>query len=225
MRARHRHFNPKDAGAIAAYDARFITGLSDGDNVATWSSRTGTNNATQPTVGNQPNYETNEINGNPVVNFTPANNDEFQISITVPSSATVVAVHRRSTTAINTINFGGSGGSARYSFWWFSDNVVYVSWNLTFETFSPAQTTTGSLVVSTTKNATTSSQVYINGATFRVEIVPTASSGSFNRIGTAGVTRNNGAIGNLCLIDAFVSDSLRRRLEHSAAFSFKISCS
>jgi hypothetical protein len=231
MRARHRHFNPKSAGAVAAYDARFISGLSDGDNVSTWASRTGTNDATQTTVGKQPNYETNEIGGQPVVNFTPANSDELEINITVPSSATIVAVHRRSTAGIHTVNFGELEASTpRYTLWWFTDNIIYVSWNgNNLQTFSPAQTTTGSLVVTTTKNGTTSSQVYINGATFRAAIVPSASNGAFNRLGrSAGAAQpygfNNGAIGSACLIDAFVSDGLRRRLEHAAAFSFKIAC-
>ena len=222
MRARHRHFNPKAAGAVAAYDARFISGLSDGDNVSTWASRTGTNDATQTSVGNQPQYETNEIGGQPVVNFVAAQGDRLNISITIPSSVTIVAVHRRSTTGINTINFAAS--TDKYALWWFDgDNVIYVKWNGVFAAFTPAQTTTGSLVVTTTKNGTTSSQVYINGATFRAAIAPTASSGTFDRFGSTGVS-NNGAIGSACLIDAFVSDGLRRRLEHAAAFSFKIAC-
>jgi hypothetical protein len=230
MRARHRHFNPKDAGAIAAYDARFISGLSDGDNVSTWASRTGSNNATQETVGNQPNYETNEINGQPVVDFTSANSDRLNISITIPNSLTIVAVHRRNSTGINTINFGstqnvGGAGQTRYAFWWFSDNIIYSRFTSSFQTWSPAQTQTGSLVVSVTKNATTTSQIYLNGATFRNAITPPASTSSFDRIGVGdGTVFNNGAIGCACLVDAFVSDGLRKRLEHAAAYSFKISC-
>lgn len=222
MRARHRHFNPKDAGAVAAYDARFIAGLNDGDNVSTWTSRTGTNNATQSTVAKQPNYETNEINGNPVVNFTPANNDELSISITVPASATIIAVQRRNTTGIDTINFGGS----RYSLWWFTDNVIYIAWGSNaFATFSPAQTNTGSFVITSTKDGTTTSQVYINGSTFRAAIIPDASTNSFTTIGRISTSSNNGAIGNLCLLNSFASNALRRRLEHASAFSFKIACS
>jgi hypothetical protein len=226
MRARHRHFNPKSAGAVAAYDARFISGLSDGDNVSTWASRTGTNDATQSTVGNQPNYETNEIGGQPVVNFTPANSDQLVINITIPSSATIVSVHRRSSQNIHTINFGHTSSQA-YGFWWFSDNVIYTQWNSsTFQTWSPAQTKTGSIVISVAKDGTTTSQVYLNGSTFRAAITPSASSGTFTRLGRAdvGSNYNNGAIGSACLIDAFVSDGLRRRLEHAAAFSFKIAC-
>jgi len=222
MRARHRHFNPKDAGAVAAYDTRFITGLNDGDNVATWSSRTGTNDATQATVGNQPNYETNEINGNPVVNFTPANADQFVISISVPASWTEVAVLRRATNAINSILFGNSS-VGRYSFWWFTDNVIYSNPSNTV-TFSPAQTTTGPHIVSTTKNSTSQMRAYLNSVAFSAAQSSPASSGSFNRIGAVTTNYNNGAIGNLCLLDSFVSNSLRRRLEHASAFSFKISC-
>lgn len=229
MRARHRHFNPKDAGAVAAYDARFITGLSDGDNVSTWSSRTGTNDATQSTAGKQPNYETNEINGNPVVNFTPANSDELEISISVPSSLISVKVFRRNTAGIHSVGLGELSSAPRYDSWWFTDNVTYTAPRNAFNTHGAADTRTGLFIDSWQKSGTTSSQVWRNGVSVGPSQTPQASSGSFTRLGrTANANQpygfHNGAMGCLCLLDR-ADSPIRKRLEHAAAYSFKIACS
>ena len=219
MRARHRHFNPKAAGAVAAYDARFISGLSDGDNVSTWASRTGTNDATQATTGKQPNYETNEINGQPVVNFTPANSDELEINITVPSSFFVVKVFHRNSSGINSIGLGGG----RYDSWWFTDNVTYTYPGGTFNTHGTANTSTGNFIDSWQKNGTTSSQVWRNGAAVGANQTPAVSGSSFTAIGRISTSYNNGKIGYISLVDQ-ANTPLRKRLEHAAAFSFKIAC-
>jgi hypothetical protein len=229
MRARQRHFNPTAAGAVAAYDARFITGLSDGSNMAQWTSRTGTNNATQPTVANQPNYETNEINGNPVVNFTAANADQFVVNISVPASLTVVKVHRRLSSGIQNVDFGEFVSSPRYGMWWFNDNGVYTSSNGSQNTHGSAVTTTGSFVESWQKNSNISSQVFRNGTSVGTPQTPGISNGAFNRIGkvsnNAGVHGNqNGAIGCLILLNQS-NTPVRKRLERAAAYSFKIACS
>lgn len=50
-------------------DARFLTGLSDGGAVTTWTSRTGTNSPTQGTAGARPTYKTAIRAGCPVVRF------------------------------------------------------------------------------------------------------------------------------------------------------------
>ena len=229
MRARHRHFNPKDAGAVAAYDARFITGLNDGDNVATWSSRTGTNDATQATVGNQPNYETNEINGNPVVNFTPANSDQFVISILVPSSLISVKVFRRNSANIHSVGLGENVGQPRYDSWWFNDNITYTAPQDTFNTHGTADTRTGLFIDSWQKSGTTSSQVWRNGTSVGTSQTPAASNGSFTRVGrvvngSQPYGFHNGAMGCLCLLNR-ADSSIRKRCEHAAAYSFKIACS
>ena len=229
MRARQRHFNPTAAGAVAAYDARFITGLSDGTNMAEWPSRTGTNNATQSTVANQPNYETNEINGNPVVNFTAANSDQFVVNISVPASLTIVKVHRRLSSGIQSVDFGEFVAAARYGMWWFNDNVVYTSSNTSLNTHGAAVIATGSFVESWQKNSNISSQVFRNGISVGTPQTPGFSTGAFNRIGkvtsTGGVYGNqNGAMGCLVLLNQS-NTAIRKRLERGAAFSFKIPCS
>ena len=220
MRARQRHFNPTAAGAVAAYDARFITGLSDGTNMAEWPSRTRTNNATQSTVANQPNYETNEINGNPVVNFTPANFEQFIVNITIPNSFTIIKVFRRKNSGIHNIGLGGG----RYDPWWYSDNVTYTSAFGSFNTHGTANASTGVFIDSWQKNQTVSSQVWRNGVSVGASQTPQASNSAFITIGRIYTDYNNGAIGLITMIEQS-NAPIRKRLERGAAFSFKIPCS
>ena len=99
MRARQRHFNAKDVGAAGVYDARYLSGLSNNDAVSTWSSRTGTNDATQATAASKPIYKTNQLNGNPVLEFD-GSNDWFQLSKLDASQAWGLCVVKR--TSANT---------------------------------------------------------------------------------------------------------------------------
>lgn len=99
MRARHRHFNPKDAGASGVYDARFISGIANNAAVGTWNSRTGTNTATQATSANQPIYRTDQLNGNPVLQFD-GTNDFLRFDKRDASAAWALCVAKRTSTNI-----------------------------------------------------------------------------------------------------------------------------
>ena len=70
MRARHRHFTYKAAGAVVAYDARYLTD-SDGTALQTWPDRAGTYNATEATTTKRPLVRTgaNGINGQTALGF------------------------------------------------------------------------------------------------------------------------------------------------------------
>ena len=72
-------FSPADvSGLVVWLAADEIVGLNDGDPVATWSDLSGSgNDATEAT--NQPTYQTNEINGLPVVRFD-GTNDKLAIT-------------------------------------------------------------------------------------------------------------------------------------------------
>lgn len=79
MHRRVRHLNPAQCGAQVALDARFITGVSDGAALSTWSSRSvATINATQGTGSSQPTYRASQINGLPSVQFD-GNGDFMQL--------------------------------------------------------------------------------------------------------------------------------------------------
>lgn len=63
---------PSDfTGLILWLPADAITGLSDGDPIAVWEDQSGLgNDAFEATVGEQPYYRTNRLNGLPIVDFT-----------------------------------------------------------------------------------------------------------------------------------------------------------
>lgn len=57
-----------------------LSGLNDGDAIATWSDSSGNgNNATQATAGNKPTYKTNIVNGFPVVRFASSSAKYFSL--------------------------------------------------------------------------------------------------------------------------------------------------
>lgn len=69
------------------FKADAITGLSDGNLVTTWADSSGNSrDATQSTATNQPSYQTNEINGLPVVRFDGVDN-----FFTLPTMAALTA--------------------------------------------------------------------------------------------------------------------------------------
>lgn len=62
-------WTPTDIAGLQLWlDASQITGLNDGDSVATWPDASGNgHDATQATASKQPTYQTNEVNGKPAV--------------------------------------------------------------------------------------------------------------------------------------------------------------
>lgn len=81
------------AGLYAWYDATQITGLADGDPVATWTDVAGGRNATQGTSAARPTYKTAIQNGRPVVRFDGV--DDFvnasAVSVSQPDTIFIVA--------------------------------------------------------------------------------------------------------------------------------------
>jgi hypothetical protein len=64
-------FSPDDiSGLVLWLDADAIEGLNDGDPVTTWEDQSGNNNdATQSSASAKPTYQTNELNGKPIVRW------------------------------------------------------------------------------------------------------------------------------------------------------------
>jgi hypothetical protein len=74
-------------GLAAWFDASAITGLNDGDGVVIWTDLSGNlNHASQVTAENRPTYQTNELNGKPVVRFDGVD-DRFVLSAAIPVSS------------------------------------------------------------------------------------------------------------------------------------------
>lgn len=76
---------PVTAGLILWFDASQITGKSDGDAVTSWSDVSGNGySATTNGFFSGPTYETNELNGHPVVRFVAASNQALRAFYTQP---------------------------------------------------------------------------------------------------------------------------------------------
>lgn len=228
MRARQRHFNPKGAGAIAAYDARYISGLSDGEVVSTWSSRTGSNDATQTNNANRPLYETNELNGNPVVRFD-GTNDRMTHGATL-NNCLVVCVIKTANNGTQQRVFGSGTTSsvAAYTFIGNRSGVASFASNTfadsMFDTYAHCIVSYDISGTSITFNKNGASS---NTATFTKYTI--GNEGSYALLGAGGTVTSasnflNGDIALLCVLDFTASAPMKKRLHHHSAFSFKIAC-
>ena len=93
MRARHRHFNPAQAGATLALDARYLN-QANASAVSSWPSRpSGSFTMEQGTAANQPTLQLAAINGQNAVRFD-GTNDRMQCArvATTSNFTCIVAV-------------------------------------------------------------------------------------------------------------------------------------
>jgi hypothetical protein len=224
MRARHRHFNPAHAGATAVFDSRFLSGFSDGSSVDTWVSRSGSNDISQATAANRPTYETNEINGNPSVYWDGGTNDELTFA-TSPSysSATVICVYKNDDATNGSVIFARNNNANSY---------IYITTNSCQFQSAISSTRTHNLgnvflIASGTSNLSQNITAYTNGIA-----ATTASSASVTNFQVTGIGRygagsafnTEGHLGLAVLANYSMENSIRKRCEHAAAYSFKISC-
>ena len=241
MHRRNRHINPKHAGAYIAMDSRFISGLSNGSLVTTWTNRVGNFNFTISTDTNKPTYNTNQIAGNPGVNFDGSN--DYLLSTTTTNTTSdqsyvFVGTLKRSPNYahvnIDTIMdvSGYVSRNPRQGFISYYTNT-YLSTTQPYAAVE-MQDASSNNVSATTINGTESGVVAGNISVN----VPNILSGTLTN-GIAGTSltiemgRNDSVsgqtYGNLTLCAAIVfsniSVSLRKRFEKFAAFTFKIKCS
>jgi len=79
------------AGLVLWLEADQITGLNDGDNIATWPDISGMGyNATQANDAIRPSYETNELNGLPVARFASGDGMATTCNLANPYSVAIV---------------------------------------------------------------------------------------------------------------------------------------
>jgi hypothetical protein len=225
---------------VLVLDSRRISGLSDGNAVSQWddASRSGWN-VTQSTGALQPIYKTAIQGGNPVVRFDGANTTNtgdrlisssvsvsqtysFVIAFQVSSSDANAATIFDSYNSVQSIVYRGttndsankfvmnSGGGVRYEF---ADSNT--NWNVAAGEFNNG-TRYGSLngtKTTSTNNIGTNGLSGFSVGNIRGNPTPIAAFYSLN-----------GDIGLIAVISTALADPLRKRLEHAAAYSFKISC-
>jgi hypothetical protein len=230
MRARHRHFNPKAAGATAAFDARYGVAVGDGVAVDTWQNRVGSNHATQSTATRRPTFRaTGGNNNSPALDFDGADDLDHLISLTVaPNLILSVAIRTGGDDfgvvacfmPPNTANFsnlyarlGTNWGSAPGD----SGQTILNQWRICSAKPSSAATSNSS----TTMWTDGGNEITRTASRYGGDIQNRRKIGS---TGSSVVTYILGKISQVIAIPANVSNTLRKRLEHSSAFSFKLSC-
>ena len=251
MRARHRHFNPAHAGAKMVLDSRFIGGLNDGDAVTTWSDRSSNGNDVTSSGTARPSYQTAELGGQPSVRFD-GNDDQMErvgtfISNATSSSPFYMSLLSRVTKAnVNnlaerpfTISAGPNQFSAFIGTRLVNSTVVYhvgVSKSgVSDQTILCAAMASVETKLLSLSNLSSSFKAFDNGVEISQQshnatiISATANSsafviGAFNYNGTKLFYSDSDILYAVARPDE-ISNSLRKRLEHAAAFSFKITCS
>lgn len=238
MHRRSRHLNHGSAGATVYCDARRISGVSDGSTVETWSDVSGAgNNVTQATAGNRPTYKVAIIGGQPVMRFASASTNWYKntgYSIT-SNAATVFCMGQSAATVTTSGRFVGFNNSGGYDY----DNTN--GWATLY--FDGSSTKIGSYRnnVQVVISATLAKQTpyimanMINGTAMDLYIKSVKTSGTTsatsmnsNRLiigmnePELGNSRLDGDIGLFSVFKSALSDSLRKRIEHSACYSFKV---
>ncbi len=244
MRARHRHYNARFVGATICCDSRYGFSQSDGTAVSTWTSRTGSNNLTQATGSRQPTYEVGEQGGQPTVRFD-GTSDLLASTATIGHPCTIIVVAKedarqlggivgsstRGNAACGDVFVGGSDlNNGKWALWgasngiWGNNNsTIDQNHNvLTFQ-FAGATPTTdwssfkngvGGLVVNQFAGGTPT----VNFTNFRIGSATNSSGGVPEEFW-------DGDISAVIALSSSASGSVRKRVEHSAAYSFKIACS
>lgn len=244
MHRRARHLNHGSAGAVLALDSRFITGLSDGDPVSTWTDRSASaNNATQTGTA-RPTFETAEQGGQPVLRFDGTNDFLVCNSYASLSASTIIGAGKSNITTGNDRNMFYFGNANVFSpnFNWVGigknySSAKWISGNYNNpndgSVVSSAAFTTNAAVASGITNDSGTNRLFVNGdaegtkasVTININTSARPTIGRRGAESSADVWFWNGDIYCVNLIPSAVSSSLRRRLEHAVAFSFKISCS
>lgn len=234
MHRRARHLNPGRAGAVVALDSRFITGLSDGNAVTSWADRSGVgNNADQPTVANQPTFRINAQGGQPVVRFDATDDGligNFNYSAT--SQTVVIALKMSSVTNFQRL-YTQSDASLDYAtannyipllrqsggnIAAYNNGTFYagISTDANWHIWSASHS--GSTITNRRDSANAATGTATLSKTF------TRYGMGFSLGDNAGVEAIGGDVGSLIVWTFDISGTLRRRMEHAAAFSFKIPC-
>jgi hypothetical protein len=236
MRARQRHLNPKAAGARIVLDSRYIT-QSDNTAVTSWADRSGNAyDASQATGIKQPTFQTNEIGGNGAVRFDGSNDSMQSSSVVLPCHISAIVVQSSTRTGTNLKFWYEHGANVNTTDGGFFNGTYAGAWAYRRTTLQDGPSTdntdwigSGWAIASHSYDGVGS--IYKNGAF----VSNTTLSGTArpNTDVTASLnlaSRNQASLfltGDIAqiVIVPLVSSSLRRRLESSAAYSFKIACS
>ena len=237
MGRRVRHLNARDAGAAQVYDARF-TSFTNNDVVQTWVNRVspGIGDATQATVGSRPIFNDGGLNNVAAMNFSGSKffimptasvsdieiivvgkhalkawsgNYDISLQVYIDQNHTTYrgfVLQTRPDISSTAVNFGASPPSS-------GDPFQAVAQVANIYTMSRIQAGNGFAWINGNLGLT------IVGSTSWIAASPQY----IGRWG-GGTRFLDGQIGTIILFQKRNSSEMRRRLEQSAAFAFKIPC-
>lgn len=228
MRARHRHLKSKSLGATVCLDARYVS-ASNGDSVQTWSDQSGNSrDAAQATSASRPTFVTSASGGQPALNF---NAQVMSFASTIPSTrpVSIIAVQWKNASGARIVSLSNETArginSNTYAATDWSDGTIYATGRGIRGGSFGAGNFTSATIFSTITDQLDS--VYVNGSQrTRTQISTIGENDNFDALGRVYFTsnQNNGRIAFVVAISENLTDALRKRLEHSAAFAWKISC-
>jgi hypothetical protein len=230
MRARHRHFNARFADAALVLDSRFIQGLSNGADCTFWEDRSGGGRSPTETI-TPPKWFQYGLNGSASVRFDGINNKLLRVNndntlktltrsvIIVSKPDATMSGERCQFDVSFTYALTQAGTSGR----WYKDTLA---------NFTVPSLGTEYIFSVTDAGGSGASTGYVNGGNpislGLVQSLP-FSAGSTGRFAVgsvgSGILYFKGDIGLIVVIPINISNSIRKRCESSAAFSFKIPCS
>ena len=203
-------FSPPDIAGLQLWlKADAITGLNDGDALTTWEdSHTSNNDFTQATAGKKPTYQTNEINGLPVVRFDGT--DVLTAANFLSSSEGTIFAVVRHTTALQdnqTLLASGDEGSNFYYVWTRSYStsatpnaeVSQKNSDTVDALYGSTTIVAGTTYLMTWHSSGTAYSLRVNGAAETLTIVTGANTGDW--------------FGDTSLLDNFSLGAIKRALE------------
>jgi hypothetical protein len=228
MSRRQRHLAPRHMGAIVAYDARYISGVSNGSPVDQWSDRSGNSKHALGTGTQRPTMESVSVGGQPSLIFD-GTDDRLTASTawTDGGSLSIVALSLRSGAG----NFGRIiDATVRILFYNQAAGFLrYTSTAVNSDFLSGSDTIGVWRIASVSHSSGSAPLLRVNGAA-------SGSPGAVSNIAVSNLdlyignrlTSDRGIDGKIACIVGFpvaLSLPLLRRLEQSIAASFKIACS
>lgn len=239
MHRRARHLNPKAAGAIQVLDSRFISGLSDGSAVTTWSDRSGKGyDMSQSTAVSKPTYKTAIQGGQPILRFDGG--DYMSSSFETCGSHSSLTIFKRTGSATNPfgnativwavgIN-GNSSASARLFQYAYNDSVLASSLNAGAADMTFTRNDNWNVHSTLAPFGSGTAEYRLNNGTASTAsgtpLVSVTSPQSV--IGSASWSPGLYFVGDMAvafIINSAVNSSLMRRLVQNYGYAFKIACS
>jgi hypothetical protein len=220
MRARHRHLKSKSLDASVCLDARYVS-AANGDSVQTWSDQTGNSrDASQATSGLRPTFVASASGGQPALNFN-AQLMSFSSTIPAPRPVSIIAVQWKNATGARIASLSNDANLYAALDW--SDGTIYAGGQaIAGGSFGSGNLTTASIFSTVTDSLDV---VFVNGSQrTRTQIGTTGETTNFGTLGRTYGIASNGRLAFVLAISSALNGSQRKRIEHAAAFSWKISC-